>query len=146
MLRIKISTLLTAVVCALIAIPALAERSIRVEKTAQGDSAKNLVQALKLAGVDPRVSPHQFNYVAQSIDCHTGNAYDDGLMVYDCALNRSTTISGASAKLLHDAMFNLKMPVDAAMSQTHITAQSVNCLINTASTKTYLCRWQESGD
>jgi hypothetical protein len=98
------------------------------QKSVMGEEAKTMAQALKMAGVIPKESSSDIDYSVQKVICHTANAYTDGLPVYDCKLNQKK-IGGASAKVLYEALVQLKIPVDAAMSQTWVTANQLFCKI-----------------
>lgn len=112
-------------------------------KSASGLLAEPLVQALKLAGVVPKKTVNGYVYVIDSLNCHTSQAFDDGLKRYDCKINTKKRITGAQAKVLYDAMASLKMLVDAGMSQTRITAEKVSCHINLSTSEIFNCEWRE---
>jgi hypothetical protein len=113
-----------------------------VERNASEEKSKDLILALKFAGV----KPHKFNttleYSLNSLVCHTANAYSDGLMTYRCQLDKNSEIQGASAKVLYDALIGLKIPVDAAMSQTWVRVGHVHCRIElTMQPPNYICHF-----
>ncbi len=113
------------------------------EKTATDIPAKSLTEALKLAGVRPQyLERNIIVYKVESIYCHSSDADGDGLTAYDCLLNKIFTIVGAPAKVLYDAMVSLKIPVDAGMSQTHMSAQQVHCRIDLSAKAINQCVWQ----
>ncbi len=124
-------------------LPFFSAQAATLEKEATGFSAKPFVQALKLAGIVPKKTAHGYDYVADSLYCHTSQAFDDGLMEYDCKINTKIIITAAPAKVLYDAMVDLKMNVDAGMSQTRITAKQVRCRIDTSTSVIFHCQWQE---
>ena len=92
-----------------------------------GPTAKQLIRALKLAGVKPTTAKESWTYSVKALMCHTASADDDGLGMFDCEADK-LKIEGAPAYLLDDAMFAAKMPDDAGMSQTHVRAKAVTCV------------------
>lgn len=100
-----------------------------VQKKVSGKAAQDLVQAIKMAGVIPQESANHIDYSTRKIICHTADAYTDGLIAYDCKLDNYKPIKGAPAKILYEAMLQLKLPVDAGMSQTRVAAEHVFCRV-----------------
>ncbi len=103
--------------------------------------AKNLITAMKLSGIVPKNQKQIIDYSLEYIDCHTANAFSDGLTAYDCNLNKEHKIYGAPAKMLYDALVASGLEVDAAMSQTHVTAGKINCRIILSPAPIYICRY-----
>lgn len=124
-------------------------QAVAIEKEVAGASALELMQALRLAaGINPKVVGAHGNFTADfdvdSLDCHTAPDDSYGLLeIYDCKINSKTVITGAPAKLLHDAMMALKIPSDDGMSQTRMVVKYVHCRSHPSVANGFYCQWQE---
>jgi hypothetical protein len=125
-------------------------QAVAIEKEASGEPALALMQALRLAAdIHPKIvetHPNDFtiDFDADSLYCHTSPDDNYGLAeIYNCTINAKTAITGAPAKLLHDAMMGLNLLVDAGMSQTSMIAKQVHCRSHPAERDRWHCQWQE---
>jgi hypothetical protein len=94
------------------------------------DPAKDLIQALMFAHVAP--ASHVENgggytdtYQVAALSCQDAHAFDDGITRYDC---QSPKIDDdATAMVLFDAIYGLKIYGDAGLGHTFADVSAVTC-------------------
>jgi hypothetical protein len=124
------------------------------KRTFQGDSAKALISALKLAGVpatETPVSPinnkgHEAatnkTYSLAGLSCAVtrGGVFADGLDRYACVtIPGYPVMNEANAEVLSDALSDMGIFPDSGMSKSVLEATGVDCEISVGDSFAYAC-------
>jgi hypothetical protein len=101
-------------------------------RTFSGDPAKGLIQALMFAGVTPSHAgtdeASTDTYSLPSLSCQEAHVLDDGISRFECATPKIT--NEATAKVLFDAIYGLKIAPDAGLGHVFAEVNAVSCTLS----------------